>query len=68
MHIYVLSSSLMSEDFYKIWKTKLTEEKLLQCYRRGLPNAEILEFYPSLNHNKDETAILHPGTFKMAYH
>jgi hypothetical protein len=58
MHIYVLHPNDLREDFYKIGKTIMTEEKLLRCYSRGLPDAEILEFYPSLNHTKDERNLL----------
>lgn len=58
MHIYVISSDELRDDLFKIGKTVLTEENLLRCYSRGLPNAKILEFYPSLNHNKDEKNLL----------
>ena len=58
MHIYVISSDELRDDLFKIGKTVLTEENLLRCYSCGLPNAEILEFYPSLNHNKDEKNLL----------
>lgn len=58
MHIYVISSDELRDDLFKIGKTVLTEENLLRCYSRGLPNAELLEFYPSLNHNKDERNLL----------
>jgi hypothetical protein len=58
MHIYIISSDELRDDLFKIGKTRLTKEKLLMCYSRGLPNAEILEFYTSLNHSKDERNLL----------
>ena len=58
MYCYVLSSRLFTKKLYKFGKTVLDREELIKCYRRCLPDVEILEYYPSSNHHKDETRVL----------
>jgi hypothetical protein len=49
---------LFTKKLYKFGKTVLDREELIKCYRRCLPDVEILEYYPSSNHHKDETRVL----------
>lgn len=58
MYCYILSSRLFTKKLYKFGKTILSREELIKCYRRYIPDVEILEYYPSSNHHKDETKIL----------
>lgn len=58
MYCYILSSRLFTKKLYKFGKTVLVREELIKCYRRYIPDVEILEFYPSSNHHKDETRVL----------
>lgn len=58
MYCYILSSRLFTKKLYKFGKTVLVREELIKCYRRYIPDVEILEYYPSSNHHKDETRVL----------
>lgn len=59
MSIYVVSNQdLLNNNKLKLGKTTQSSKKLLTIYQRYLDCAEIILWYPSKNHHKDENKLL----------